>query len=254
MVSMLRRFLEMKSCVANALEELGCEDMLPSKEELELISEVTDALEVVEVSVLALGRRDCNLVKADQILEFLLKNLNEQQGKVSKDLYETIFERIIERRCQDVILPRSSKSDLAKKARDIHVHIFPSEELSLSENDTYNENEVEEPPKKLSKSEELDLVLAMSERKSERVERGLASSNSDVLKCLKREIAVLEHTGDRPNNLERIYKALLTIPPTSVEAERSFSAVGLFVTKLCTSLNDETINMLCFIRSCLSKK
>ena len=36
----------------------------------------------------------------------------------------------------------------------------------------------------------------------------------------------------RPENLENIYRSLLTIRPTSVEAERVFSAIGLFATKI----------------------
>ena len=43
----------------------------------------------------------------------------------------------------------------------------------------------------------------------------------------------------RPGKLEQLFKALLSIPPTSVEAERAFSAAGLFTTKLCNQKVDE---------------
>ena len=39
---------------------------------------------------------------------------------------------------------------------------------------------------------------------------------------------------------------LLTVPPTSVEAERAFSAAGLFVTKLRSRLGDQSIDTLFF--------
>lgn len=40
----------------------------------------------------------------------------------------------------------------------------------------------------------------------------------------------------------------MTIPPTSVESERSFSAVGLFVTKFRSRLDDKEFNNLCQLR------
>ena len=49
-------------------------------------------------------------------------------------------------------------------------------------------------------------------------------------------------------------RALLTIPPTTVEAERVFSAAGLFFTKLRTSLSDRSIDRLMFLRFFLPLK
>ena len=60
---------------------------------------------------------------------------------------------------------------------------------------------------------------------------------------------LLEATEKRPGKLEQLFKALLSIPPTSVEAERAFSAAGLFTTKLRSRLSDKPINALCFLRS-----
>jgi len=42
----------------------------------------------------------------------------------------------------------------------------------------------------------------------------------------------------RSNNLEKMFNALITIKPKSVEPERASSATGLFVTKLRNRLND----------------
>ena len=43
----------------------------------------------------------------------------------------------------------------------------------------------------------------------------------------------------------------MTLPATSVESERAFSASGMVVTKMRTSLDDNAVNMLCFLRSYL---
>ncbi|KRZ88157.1 hypothetical protein T08_13634 [Trichinella sp. T8] len=66
----------------------------------------------------------------------------------------------------------------------------------------------------------------------------------DIMKIIKNEIAVFEAVGQRPKTLQKLYDALITVPPTSCETERSFSAAGLFVTKLRSSLKDETIDTL----------
>ena len=42
----------------------------------------------------------------------------------------------------------------------------------------------------------------------------------------------------------KIMRAIETIPPTSVEAERAFSAAGLFITKLGTRLNNRSVDAL----------
>ena len=80
------------------------------------------------------------------------------------------------------------------------------------------------------------------------------SSKSEVLKCIKQEMAVFENLGERPKTLEMLFKALMTISASSVESERAFSAAGLFVSKLRTSLSDNSVDMLCFMRSHLLKK
>ena len=57
-----------------------------------------------------------------------------------------------------------------------------------------------------------------------------------------------EANGKKTENLEKLYKALLTIKPTSVESERAFSAMGLFCTKLRNRLNDDTLDSLVMMR------
>ena len=41
----------------------------------------------------------------------------------------------------------------------------------------------------------------------------------------------------------------MVIPVTSVEAERSFSASGLLITKLRSSLNDNPLDALCILQA-----
>ena len=53
--------------------------------------------------------------------------------------------------------------------------------------------------------------------------------------------------------LEQAYQYLLSIPPTSIEAERAFSAAGYIGNKIRSQLGDDTIR--CFaISSCTFPK
>ena len=61
-------------------------------------------------------------------------------------------------------------------------------------------------------------------------------------------LGLVENTGERPGILEKVFWAIKTLPPTSVEAERAFSAAGMFVTKLRSRLSEKTIDALIFLR------
>ena len=269
MLAMVQRFLELSDVLPTALNELASNHLFPSEDELQLATEIVDSLNLVEVAVLALGRRDSDLAKADKIFTFLLSNLEQQTGALSTKLGEAITTRILERRnplisgllvylddaaefeqlSQDSPFEFPTKTELAKTARDLFVRLFPSQDDNNEEDD---ENAEEEPPAKQSKAEELDALL--SRKTVSRSNPGPRNFSQEMLKTMKKEMAVFESTGKRPSSLEKVYKALKTIPPSSVEAERSFSAAGLFVTKLRTTLNDETVDTLCFLRSHLLNK
>jgi len=62
-------------------------------------------------------------------------------------------------------------------------------------------------------------------------------------------LGLFDSTGKRGSCLETVYSYLLTVPPTSVEAEIAFSAAGIFTTKLRSRLRDNSVYSLCFLRS-----
>ena len=67
-------------------------------------------------------------------------------------------------------------------------------------------------------------------------------NNEDLsTKSVKKEFSVFESTKKRISNLETLFQCLKAIQPTSVEGERVFSACRLSVTKVRSSLNDNTI-------------
>jgi len=68
------------------------------------------------------------------------------------------------------------------------------------------------------------------------------------------EMALFATTGKRGRCLQQTFDYLMTIPPTSVEAERAFSAAGLLYPKLLPSLEDRTLYTLCFFTILLQRK
>ena len=66
---------------------------------------------------------------------------------------------------------------------------------------------------------------------------------------LKYELTIAEQTGKIGHFLEMIYQMILTVPPTSVEAERVFSSSAFLCNKFRTRLGDITLDHLCFIRN-----
>ena len=62
------------------------------------------------------------------------------------------------------------------------------------------------------------------------------ASDKKLLNAIKSEMALFDSSGKRGAFLQAVYSYLLTVPPTSVEAEWASSAAGLFVTKLRSRL------------------
>ena len=213
-------------------------------------------------------KRDCDLAKADVICNFVLQDLNEEakSNQVARDLYNAIEDRILERRdvnlfglsrylnldkdhydnYEDIVkssmLPYPPKKDLGKIARDVFVKIFDESKDDL--NEVKDEEEPMPPPMKKSRAERLDELLNNG-KKREKVQ-----PSHNILNLIKKEMGVYETSeyGDLGNTLTKLRGALATIVPTSVEAERAFSAAGLFVTKLRTRMSDTMIDCLCFLR------
>lgn len=69
------------------------------------------------------------------------------------------------------------------------------------------------------------------------IETKVLSNNLENI--LKKEIISFENDGIKGRHLRIAYEYLLTIAPTSVEAERAFLAAGYICNNLRTSLGDK---------------
>ena len=258
LLAMLKRFEEVKTVLPAVLDDLGSGDKFPLESELETISSVVKALDTIEAAALALSRNDCDLGKADTIFDFIFNKLSTSDDPISTQFLERLIFRINERRDplmsglfslledpendgkKETCLIYLSNNELVKFCNELFLRLFRTEDGKETNVDTVD---LSEPPEKVLKSasDELNALLTTSTPK--------AKKNSNSLDMIRKEIAVLKSTGKRPDLLSKVFSALRSVPVSSIEAERAFSAAGLFVTKMRTSLDDPTIDALCFLRA-----
>ena len=97
----------------------------------------------------------------------------------------------------------------------------------------------------LSAAVKLQLAIDASLKNPQEIPR----SDEPLLSSLKYELNTAEQTGKRGILLEKVYQMLLTVPPTSVESERIFSSCAYLCNRFRSSLSDQSLNTLCFIRN-----
>ena len=95
-----------------------------------------------------------------------------------------------------------------------------------------------------------DLAYAIRQSTTTNVEIPIHRS---VYQTMKDEIDLFRKAETKSKHLNLLLNALDSIPPTSVESERAFSAAGLFITKIRSRLGDDIIDTLCFLKSYFKK-
>ena len=145
---------------------------------------------------------------------------------------------------ENKVLPYASKKEITTFARDLYIRLFHKEENPQAQRpnhlqgDPILEDQSEgEPPAKISRTQdsqeveisrtqELDARLEKNKRKSgerQGTMSGAGSVSTLILNALKTDMKKFEGMGlgHRSTMLAQIYRALLSIPPTSCEAERN---------------------------------
>lgn len=271
LVDMLTRFYRVQNCISKSLIDLKS-NIRFTEEDWECIAMLQRCLQPVKLGVEVLSRRDATLLTAETTLKFIIKKLAEDGSSFSKDLVNSLCKRIKQRRTiQSAMLlylhnpsqyekdinkipgPEKDTFKLEKKAilraemkRFLERFVKEEESPSSSSSDSPRADAELESRASLTLQEELEKQLSSNllsvKMKPERLEKKKIDSE------LKREMITFEAKGSRGRYLNLVYKYLLTIPPTSVEAERAFSAAGLICSQLRTRLTDESLSSICFLR------
>ena len=131
------------------------------------------------------------------------------------------------------LLSYPKKRELAKVAKDVFSRLFLCDLIDKSAENLENDITRKLSAKK-SKTEELNILCQPSDQHLDRIQE-------NVLTRIKKEMTFYEATRECPVVLAIIKSCLNSLPPSSVEAEKCFSAAGLFVSKLRSSLSDGMI-------------
>lgn len=258
--TMLERYIKLHDCVVKALKELRVpSSVIISDKELDMIKSLHGALQPIRLVSEALGRRDATLMTAEGSLNFLLTKLKSQANPFATQLHEAILKRIEERRNPKLVsLMRwlqnsgSSTSTVSTELPTIprsQLMKFVKEECDR----LYRMSTVHSTPDYATA--ELNINDASLEKELEdMIQQHAETSNTQrepfsIQKVIQKELALFELTGELTPGLNNMYKALKSIKPTSTDSERVFSDSANICTKKRSSLQDSSINELCFLKS-----
>lgn len=158
-----------------------------------------------------------------------------------------------EKYATDTTFQLPAKSSIRKNIKDLLKRLHRISDLEnpiLSEN-VGEDDEEDQPLSRIQQActetslqQELEQALKAC---NELQPKALISDKMDAI--LKKEMNLYEYGGDRGQYLKFAFNSLLTFVPTSVEAERAFSAAGYLATDIRCRLGDDTLSVLCFLRS-----
>ena len=272
LLEMIKIFVRAEKYIRMALVEIGTSTTITSAE-IKILHDLIDVLEPVKHAVDGLCRRNATLLTAERIHDFVFKTFSNSNSAYSASLKPHLEVRIKDWRntCLvhlleylhdpnflmeskfDILGEYGNKNKMHTLAAALMQKLFEVPEPDRGEESQFASlasTSVCRDPSRASLKEELERAITSA---SIPATRPSFTPNLNR-RMVQKECEVFEASGIRPANLQTLYEALLTIQLTSVEAERAFSACGLFVTKLRSRLHDSTIDALCFIRNALQKQ
>lgn len=243
MFKMTEPLLKTKKCLFETFAELNSLELI-NKLDFDALLSLQNALIPVKLAVEYLSKENSTLSTADTVMEFMLNKLNNLNTAIADSFYTNLKKRIYERRNEEVMQLfkclkdpsyTPSKTTLTFAGQLAH-RLFGF--ASNDENEMTPSASIEEIPKTLN--EELNEILSKDD--------SVTTINNDQFKCLKQEFLLFRNTFKRTENLEKIYRALNSIKPTSTDVERVFSVSSNFCTKIRSRLSDKSLNSLVFLK------
>ena len=259
LIAMLERFLEL---IVPLKKTMTCLDIaIPfSEEDVKKVQEICLALKPLELVVKTLSGRNCTLVIAETAVNFALEELHFQGSLLSSQLESSLKNRMKERRsvlasaanclCNGGNMDSVSEISMVKNtlinlAQKLNVTV---DQGTSDGSETFDNGDSWSEERPNSMADRLRIALEKSAEKSLRPKISSTRTNP-IEMAIRRELEFFRTMGQRGKVLEILHKALMSVPPTSVDAERAFSASGLFLTKIRSRLGDETLSKLTLLRA-----
>lgn len=240
--SMLKPLIATEQSIRETLNEFKAQEMIENINFGDLRT-LLDAMEPIKIAVENLSKENATLLSADTIIKFMMDKLENLQSEIAGKLFQNLKLRIDERWNYDLMsLLRSLNDPNHTPTRQIIIYagelanrLFGVHEEQVPETTVNNEE-----PLNMSLQDELNILL---EKNSSAL-----SSGVDPFKWLKSEFTLFKNTGQRTENLQKLYDAILSIRPTSTDVERVFSVVASFCTKIRSRLSDKSLCALVFLK------
>ena len=255
---MIERFILLKKCISKALLDLSIEHNISAAEFL-FLNELKCALEPMKLAVEALCRKDATLLTAEGIFQFFFLELKKTKSSLAKDLLCALKNRLQQRRQHDVVnlmrylqnpnsltdhgeyhaddiddIPLSSntKEGFLKTATILICRLFREDDSNETESQDEIESEAIEldndPNNNQSDENLLERLQAHIEQYSthstpiQSITFDDRSRVRQLQTVIKQEMKLLEATGKRPSKLEQLFRALSSVPPTSLKQNEHF--------------------------------
>ena len=257
LLNMLERIVKLRIPIHKALLDLDI-DIKLNDEEFHHINNIVQALDPIKLAVEALCRREANLTTAEATIKFLFEEIQTYPAtEYNIRIIDAINQRSVqERYIEASVMMEYLHNPMAKLEKKGIVRTFCYSLLSrVATNEVTDVNTVDDMiPNSNSESQEANTLpvamkLKLAIDASLQVSQKQQPSDESLSSSLKHELNIAEQTGEMGILLEKVYRMLLTIQPTSVEAERIFSSCAYLCNKFRSSLSDKTLNTLCLIRN-----
>lgn len=267
---MLERFLKLHDCVEQALIALNKASVLSfTAEEVSVIQTICNMLKPVSAAITRMKRRDVTLVTAKQVTDFVsdkLEAMLDHDAPMMVSLVEDLFEswnsRIAERNTKttDVLsflLGIDQASLTTKDVKAFVVNLLKRTDFQLSSPRPSQSSKESSADKQLADDvievnepdpDDYDAQLDAYISNKTKIEADSGAVEPPLERIISKELEAFKLRRKRGELLDLVTGWLLSIPPTSVESERSFSVSGRFCTNIRNRLSDHSLNCLCILK------